>query len=234
MKIALLGYGKMGKKIAAFAENRNHELVYILDKKQQEGSLEKADVAINFSVPEAAVDNIKMALEHGVPVVCGTTGWLDDYEKVVSFCTEKDTAFLYASNFSIGVNLFFKINQYVAKLLRPHLKDYRADIKEIHHIHKQDAPSGTAISLAEDIIKHTHYEHWTQDEFSKNNLTISSERSGEVPGTHSVEYRSDIDQITLKHEAFKRDGFALGAVIAAEWIVGKKGIYMMEDVLKIS
>lgn len=234
MNIALLGYGKMGKKIASYAEKRNHELVYILDKEHQEGVLEKADVAVNFSVPEAAVNNIKMALELGVPVVSGTTGWLDRYEEVTSFCKEKESAFLYASNFSIGVNLFFKINQYVAQLLQPHLKDYRADIEEIHHIHKQDAPSGTAISLAEDIIKHTHYEHWTQGKWSKNSLNITSERTGEVPGTHSVEYRSDIDQITLKHEAFKRDGFALGAVIAAEWLVGKKGVYSMEDVLKIS
>jgi len=234
MNIALLGYGKMGKKIASYAEKRNHELVYILDKEHQEGVLEKADVAVNFSVPEAAVNNIKMALELGVPVVSGTTGWLDHYGEVISFCKEKESAFLYASNFSIGVNLFFKINQYVAQLLQPHLKDYRADIEEIHHIHKQDAPSGTAISLAEDIIKHTHYEHWTQGKSSKNSLNITSERTGEVPGTHSVEYRSYIDQITLKHEAFKRDGFALGAVIAAEWLVGKKGVYSMEDVLKIS
>ncbi|MGA1546915.1 MAG: 4-hydroxy-tetrahydrodipicolinate reductase [Flavobacteriaceae bacterium] len=234
MNIALLGYGKMGKKIASYAEKRNHKIVYILDKEHQEGVLEKADIAVNFSVPEAAVDNIKMALDLGIPVVSGTTGWLDHYEEVTSLCKEKENAFLYASNFSIGVNLFFKINQYVAQLLQPHLKDYQAEIEEIHHIHKLDAPSGTAISLAEDIIRHTHYENWTQGESTTKSLNITSERTGEVPGTHSVEYRSDIDKITLKHEAFKRDGFALGAVIAAEWLVGKKGVYSMEDVLKIS
>lgn len=234
MKIALLGYGRMGKTIASYAQQRNHKIVYILDKEQEEGSLSEADVAINFSVPEAAVSNIKAALEQKIPVVSGTTGWLEKYEEVVTFCKTQQSAFLYASNFSIGVNLFFKINQFVAQLMHPHQSAYQTEIQEIHHIHKLDAPSGTAITIAEGIIKETDYTGWELDKASQETLPIEALREGEVPGTHTVHYRSEIDQISLKHEAYKRDGFALGAVIAAEWLAGKEGIFSMDDVLKIS
>jgi 4-hydroxy-tetrahydrodipicolinate reductase len=234
MKIALLGYGRMGKTIASYAQQRNHKIVYILDKEQEEGSLSEADVAINFSVPEAAVSNIKAALEQKIPVVSGTTGWLEKYEEIVTFCKTQQSAFLYASNFSIGVNLFFKINQFVAQLMHPHQTAYQTEIQEIHHIHKLDAPSGTAITIAEGIIKETDYTGWELDKASQGTLPIEALREGEVPGTHTVHYRSEIDQISIKHEAYKRDGFALGAVIAAEWLAGKEGIFSMDDVLKIS
>ena len=234
MKIALLGYGRMGKTIASYAQQRNHKIVYILDKEHKEGSLSEADVAINFSVPEAAVSNIKAALEQKIPVVSGTTGWLKKYEEVVTFCKTQQSAFLYASNFSIGVNLFFKINQFVAQLMHPHQSAYQTEIQEIHHIHKLDAPSGTAITIAEGIIKETDYTGWELDNASQGTLPIEALREGEVPGTHTVHYRSKIDQISIKHEAYKRDGFALGAVIAAEWLAGKEGIFSMDDILKIS
>lgn len=234
MKIALLGYGRMGKTIASYAQQRNHKIVYILDKEQEEGSLSEADVAINFSVPEAAVSNIKAALEQKIPVVSGTTGWLEKYEEVVTFCKTQQSAFLYASNFSIGVNLFFKINQFVAQLMHPHQSAYQTEIQEIHHIHKLDAPSGTAITIAEGIIKEMDYTGWELDKASEGTLPIEALREGEVPGTHTVHYRSEIDQISIKHEAYKRDGFALGAVIAAEWLAGKEGVFSMDEVLKIS
>jgi 4-hydroxy-tetrahydrodipicolinate reductase len=154
--------------------------------------------------------------------------------KVVTFCKTQQSAFLYASNFSIGVNLFFKINQFVAQLMHPHQTAYQTEIQEIHHIHKLDAPSGTAITIAEGIIKETDYTGWELDNASQGTLPIEALREGEVPGTHTVHYRSEIDQISIKHEAYKRDGFALGAVIAAEWLAGKEGIFSMDDVLKIS
>ena len=150
-------------------------------------------------------------MKQKIPVVCGTTGWLNNYEEITTFCKTQNTAFLYASNFSIGVNIFFKINRLLAKLMGPNKKNYKADVKEIHHLHKLDSPSGTAITLAIETI-----------------------REGEVPGTHIIRYNSEIDEISIKHKAFKRDGFALGAIVAAEWLVDKKGIYSMDDVLKIN
>ena len=234
MKIALLGYGRMGKAIEKIAIERGHEIVYTLDEIRNQGTLANAEVAINFSVPQAAVDNIKSALQKQIPVVCGTTGWLDHYQEVVDYCQEKQAAFLYASNFSIGVHLFFKLNALAAKLMKPHALSYTPSLEEIHHIHKLDAPSGTAITLAESILENSDLEGWELDTKSKSKLEIKSIREGEVPGTHLVSYRSSIDEISLKHEAFGRDGFALGAVIAAEWIVGKRGLFRMEDVLNIS
>ena len=232
MKIALLGYGRMGKKIHSYAQKQNHQTVFILDKDHQEGSLIEADVAINFSVPEAAVSNIKLALKNKIPVVSGTTGWLNKYEEVTAFCEAQQSAFLYASNFSIGVNLFFKINRFVADLMKPYQTDYNANIKDIHHKHKIDAPSGTAISLAEDILNNSEYKEWQTEKANKGNLPIQSIREGDIAGTHTVSYISDIDEISIKHKAFKRDGFALGALIASEWIHGKQGVFSMEDVLK--
>ncbi|MDA7699238.1 4-hydroxy-tetrahydrodipicolinate reductase [Flavobacteriaceae bacterium] len=234
MKIALLGYGRMGKTIEKFAQERNHEIVFILDKNEEKGSLAEAEVAINFSVPEAAVKNIKLALGKKIPVICGTTGWLDFYDEVTSFCNTNKTAFLYASNFSIGVNLFFKINELAAKLMKPHSEEYKPSIQEIHHIHKLDAPSGTAITIAESLVDTGHFSTWELNGTTDKKLNIESVREGEVPGTHSITYHSQVDEISLKHEAFSRDGFALGAVIAAEWILNKKGVFSMQDVLNIS
>ena len=194
----------------------------------------EAEVAINFSVPEAAVKNIKLALGKKIPVICGTTGWLDFYDEVTSFCNTNKTAFLYASNFSIGVNLFFKINELAAKLMKPHSEEYKPSIQEIHHIHKLDAPSGTAITIAESLVDTGHFSTWELNGTTDKKLNIESVREGEVPGTHSITYHSQVDEISLKHEAFSRDGFALGAVIAAEWILNKKGVFSMQDVLNIS
>ena len=234
MKIALLGYGRMGQAIEKFALQRAHQIVFTLDKDSAQGDLSKADVAINFSVPQSAVANIKSALEKQIPVVSGTTGWLDDYEEVAAFCKAQNTGFLYASNFSIGVNLFFKINTLVAKLMKSHQEDYQPSLEEIHHIHKLDAPSGTALSLADSVLNESLFKEWELDGNSKTKLNIHSKREGEVPGTHTLKYTSSIDEISLKHEAFGRDGFALGAIIAAEWLMGKKGVFGMKDVLNIS
>ncbi|MDO7576563.1 MAG: NAD(P)-binding domain-containing protein, partial [Flavobacteriaceae bacterium] len=190
MKIALLGYGRMGKTIEKFAQERNHEIVFILDKNEEKGSLAEAEVAINFSVPEAAVKNIKLALGKKIPVICGTTGWLDFYDEVTSFCNTNKTAFLYASNFSIGVNLFFKINELAAKLMKPHSEEYKPSIQEIHHIHKLDAPSGTAITIAESLVDTGHFSTWELNGTTDKKLNIESLREGEVPGTHSITYHS--------------------------------------------
>ena len=233
MKIALLGYGRMGKAIEKIALERGHSIVCILDKEQQEGSIANADVAINFSVPTAALTNIKEAFDNGVPVVCGTTGWLDALDEVHAYCSAKKSAFLYASNFSVGVNLFFKLNELCARLMKGHENQYTAHLEETHHIHKLDAPSGTAITLAESIgAENKHSANWSMDE-DTTDLKITSFREGEVPGTHTVTYASAVDQLTIEHKAHSREGFALGAVIAAEWLNNKEGIFSMNDVLNL-
>lgn len=233
MNIALLGYGKMGKIIERIAIERGHTIVYTKQRSQTIGKLENADVAIDFSVPSIAVDNIKEALQIKVPVVCGTTGWLEQYNEVIDFCKIKDTAFLYGSNFSLGVNLFFELNNYLAEMMQ-NLEQYKLSIQEIHHTEKLDAPSGTAITLAEGIMAHSKYESWTLDsDTSTNQIHIDAVRKDKVPGTHTVCYDSVIDQIEIKHIAHNREGFALGAVIAAEWIKDKKGIFSMKDVLNL-
>ena len=232
MKFALLGYGKMGKAIEQIALERGHEIVCKIDINLAEGNLQGADAAINFSIPNAAVDNITSALHHAVPVVCGTTGWLDAFPQVTQTAMENNTAFLYASNFSVGVNLFFKLNKILAQIMHPQ-KEYSVSMQETHHIHKLDAPSGTAISLAEGIIENSDLKQWKMNEVTKDSITIQSYRKGEVPGTHNVKYESLVDEITIEHKAYNRIGFAQGAVIAAEWIVGKKGIFKMEDVLNL-
>ena len=191
-----------------------------------------ADVAIDFSQPQAAFDNLKNCLDNGVPVICGTTGWLSKYDEITKFCKEKDGAFIYASNFSIGVNLFFKVNEYLAGLMK-NIEGYDVEMEEIHHIHKLDEPSGTAISLAEQIIKNSEKEKWDLNRSDVKNLLINSKREGEVPGTHIVKYTSNVDAIEIKHTAFNRKGFALGAVVAAEWLIGKKGVFSMKDVLGV-
>jgi len=233
MKIALLGYGRMGRAIEKIAKNRGHEIVAKIDKDQILGTLEHANVAINFSVPNAAVNNIFSALSLKIPVVCGTTGWLEDLKKVTDFTTKNDTAFLYASNFSIGVNLFFKLNEQLAKMMNTQ-SEYQVNIEEIHHIHKLDAPSGTAITLAEGIIENSKSSNWSLSTDNSDEIQINAIRKGEIPGTHTVTYESSIDAISIKHKAHNREGFALGAVVAAEWIVGKKGIFKMSDVLNLS
>ena len=232
MKFALLGFGRVGKAIEEIALERGHEIICKIDKNISEGNLYQADVAINFSIPDAAVDNISRALNKSVPVICGTTGWLDAYQQVTQIALEKNTAFLYASNFSVGVNLFFKLNKVLAQMMQPH-KEYKVSMEETHHIHKLDAPSGTAITLAEGIIENSDLIDWKLDEDAKDSLSIQSYREGEIPGTHSIKYKSPIDDITIEHKAHNRKGFALGAVIAAEWIVGKKGIFKMDDVLNL-
>jgi 4-hydroxy-tetrahydrodipicolinate reductase len=233
MKIALLGYGRMGKAIELIAIERGHDVVAKIDQDETYGNLSDADVAINFSIPEAAAENIKTALKINIPVVCGTTGWLNQLKEIEDFCKAKNSAFIYASNFSVGVNLFFKLNEVLAKLMSSH-KSYQASMKEIHHIHKLDAPSGTAITLAEGIVEQSDYTQWTINKVIKENmLPVEVDRTGEVPGTHTIKYESSVDSITIEHEAHSRKGFALGAVIAAEWIQDKKGVFSMNDVLSL-
>jgi 4-hydroxy-tetrahydrodipicolinate reductase len=230
MKIALVGYGKMGKIIDEISQSRGHEVVARLKETPNRESLKDADVVIEFSNPEAAFENIKVCLENKIPVICGTTGWLDKKPEIERIAVEQNSAFLYGSNFSLGVNLFFAINEKLAKLMN-NVDEYQCQLEEIHHIHKKDAPSGTAISIAEGIIENSKYEAWKLDETKDKELGIFAIREDEVPGTHSVFYRSEVDEIEIKHTAFNRNGFALGAVIAAEWIVGKQGVFSMKDVL---
>ena len=230
MKIALVGYGKMGKIIDEISQNRRHEVVARLKETPNRESLKDADVVIEFSNPEAAFENIKVCLENKIPVICGTTGWLDKKTEIERIAVEQNSAFLYGSNFSLGVNLFFALNEKLAKLMN-NVDEYQCQLEEIHHIHKKDAPSGTAISIAEGIIENSKYEAWKLDETKGKELGIFAIREDEVPGTHSVFYRSEVDEIEIKHTAFNRNGFALGAVIAAEWIVGKQGVFSMKDVL---
>jgi 4-hydroxy-tetrahydrodipicolinate reductase len=241
MKIALLGYGKMGKTIEAIALKRGHTIVLKLDKDNAatvtDADLKKADVAIEFSTPDTAVANILRCFCCGVPVVAGTTGWLGRMEEVKSECAAQEGGFFYASNFSIGVNLFFRLNEKLAEMMNAY-PDYRVTMEEIHHIHKLDSPSGTAISLAKGILANNealkNYKDYPGEfpsEFPSDELPIHSKRIGEVPGTHSINYTSSVDKITITHEAFSREGFALGAVLAAEFMVGKKGVFGMEDLL---
>ncbi len=232
MKLALLGFGKMGKTIAELASEKGHEIVYKLGSGFEEGTLSAADVAIEFSTPKAALDNIAKCISQGIPVVSGTTGWLEEYDKVLKLCEDSNGSFIYASNFSIGVNLFFSMNEYLAKLMAP-WQDYEVSIEETHHTEKKDAPSGTAISLAKGIIKQTDKKDWVLGAASKENIQINAKREGDVKGMHRVDYSSKIDTISIKHEAHNRAGFAKGAILAAEWIQHKKGVYSMKDVLGI-
>ena len=233
MKIALLGYGKMGKVIERIALERGHEIVLKKDQNNTFEGLSIADVAIDFSVPDSAVTNISECLNNGIPVISGTTGWLADYLKMVQLCEEKNGSFIYASNFSLGVNVFFELNEYLAKMMA-NLKQYNVSMEEIHHTQKLDAPSGTAITLAEGVIKHTDYANWTLETPISNEIHIEAKRIENVPGTHSIFYDSEVDQIEIKHTAHSREGFALGAVVAAEWLVGKKGVFTMKDVLGLN
>jgi len=232
MKIALLGYGRMGKEIEKIALQRGHEIV-IKDNGSTDYDIKDADVAIDFSIPTAAFGNITKCINNNIPVVSGTTGWLEKYQEVVDLCNEKEGAFIYASNFSLGVNLFFELNKQLAKMMN-NLEDYATSIEEIHHTKKLDAPSGTAITLAEGIIENSDKNEWELDGSPTNtSIPIKAVRTPEVPGTHTINYDSAIDSIEIKHTAHNRKGFALGAVVAAEWLVNKTGIYSMKDVLNI-
>ena len=232
MKIALLGYGKMGKVIEKIAKERGHEIILRKTSATTYEGLENADVAIDFSIPDAAVPNISACLNAGIPIICGTTGWLEHYEEIVLLCNKKNGAFLYGSNFSLGVNLFFELNAHLAKMMAK-FSTYKVSMEEIHHTQKLDAPSGTAITLAKGIIENSNYTSWTLDKAKPGEIHIDAKRRENVPGTHSVFYNSEVDLIEIKHVAHNREGFAIGSVIAAEWIIGKKGIFSMKDVLEL-
>jgi 4-hydroxy-tetrahydrodipicolinate reductase len=238
MNIALIGYGKMGKEIERIAQSRGHNVVLTIDKNNIEEltkeNIQKADVAIEFTIPSSALNNYKLCMEAGVPVVSGTTGWLERMDELKNVCKETNGGFFYASNFSVGVNLFFALNKKLASLMNP-FDAYDVEMEEIHHIHKLDAPSGTAITLAEGVFENlTRKEKWELDKASDNTtMKIDAIREGEVPGTHTVKYFSDVDEISITHEAYSRKGFALGAVLAAEFMNGKNGIYGMDDLLGI-
>ena len=222
----------MGKVIERIALERGHEIVLKKDESNTYNGLSTADVAIDFSIPTAAVDNISNCFHANVPVVSGTTGWLEHYDEMVKLCNEKQGGFISSSNFSLGVNIFFELNEYLAKIMAQ-FDSYKVTMEEIHHTQKLDAPSGTAISLAKGVIENSNYANWTLDQAKNNEIHIEAKRIGDVPGTHTVTYDSNVDSIKLKHTAHNREGFALGAVIAAEWLAGKKGIYSMKDVLNL-
>jgi 4-hydroxy-tetrahydrodipicolinate reductase len=235
MKIALFGYGKMGKEIEQIALQRGHEIVLKI-KGTEEYDISQADIAIDFSIPNAALSNIVSCFRNNVPVISGTTGWLDDFDKAIDVCKENNGSFIYASNFSIGVNIFFELNKQLAKMMNSQ-KEYSINVEEIHHTKKLDTPSGTAITLAEGIINNTSKRDWQlkerQTQISDGTIPIEAKRILDVPGTHIISYESQIDSIEIKHTAHNRKGFALGAVIAAEWLNNKIGIYTMKDVLNI-
>lgn len=235
MKIGLLGYGKMGKTIESIALERGHTIAWKINKSNRKELtvelLKEADVVIEFTRPEFAVENIVFCIENNVPVVVGTTGWYSDFESIKSKTLHNQSALFYATNFSIGVNLFWKLNKQLAQLMNSN-PQYKAKMEEIHHIHKIDEPSGTGITTAEGIIEnHSAYNAWLLNESAEDKLPIYSIREGEVPGTHRVIWTSEEDQILLEHEAFGRKGFATGAVLAAEWILNKKGVFTMTDML---
>ena len=236
MKIALIGYGKMGKTIERLATNRGHEIVGKIDidttPTERKAIYDSADVGIEFSHPEAAYDNIYEALSNDLPVISGTTGWLDKYDNIKSLVDERNGSFFYASNYSVGVNLFFAINERLAQLMNGY-PTYDVSLKEIHHVHKKDEPSGTAITTSEGITAHLDRKStWTLDKTpSDNEIPVTALREGEVFGIHEVTYNSDVDVIKLYHEAHTRDGFGLGAVLAGEFLKDKKGIFGMKDLL---
>ncbi len=236
MNILILGYGKMGKAIEEIAVDRGHTISYKININNTNAlkfiKPEEVDVAIEFSQPDAAFENIMYCIDQNIPVVCGTTGWLKKIENVHQACKEKNGSFFYASNFSLGVNLFFKINKQLARLMNNY-PDYKVELTEIHHTEKLDAPSGTAITLAEGVIEQNErFNKWKNDkEVTNGELPIISLREEKVPGTHIVKYTSEIDEIEIKHTAHSRAGFAQGAVLVAEWLKDKKGVFNMDDFL---
>ncbi|MBN2237136.1 MAG: 4-hydroxy-tetrahydrodipicolinate reductase [Bacteroidales bacterium] len=243
LKIALLGYGKMGHEIEAIAKDAGHKIALIIDThadwQEKESLLNKVDVAIDFSLPESAVSNIKKCFAAKVPIVVGTTGWYSEFEAIKNLCMEEKNTLFYASNFSLGVNIFSAVNTKLAEIMN-RFPDYRVSLKETHHTQKLDAPSGTAITLAEGIIRKTEklkswelVENKSPEQLAKDLLPITAIREEQVPGTHEIVYHSEVDFIEIKHEAKNRKGFAKGAVLAAEWIVGKTGLFTMNDLLAL-
>lgn len=238
MNIALIGYGRMGHEIEKIALERGHQIGLVIDVDNQDDlnaeNLKGIDVAIEFTIPASAITNYKSCFDAGVPVVSGTTGWLSQWDEVLSYCNKNETAFFYASNFSLGVNLFFELNRKLAALMQP-FEQYRVEMTEIHHTRKLDAPSGTAISLAEDVLKaYPSLKGWVNHRSEKaDELGIDSLREGDVPGIHTIRYDSEVDFIEITHDAKSRKGFALGAVLAAEFTAGKKGILNMKDLLNL-
>ncbi len=239
LRIALIGYGKMGRTIEGIALQRGHDVNLKIDIDSMASftkeNLQNCDVAIEFTGPHSAKDNILKCIDAGIPIVSGSTGWLSDWTEVENFCTEKNGTLLYASNFSVGVNLFFELNKKLAELMRGH-DDYDVSIIEVHHTQKKDAPSGTAITLAEQILQEIpRKENWVNEETGNaQELLIISKREDPAPGTHAIKYSSAIDDIEIIHTAHSRNGFALGAVLAAEYIHNKKGIFTLKDVLNIT
>ena len=229
MKIGIIGYGKMGKAVEKIAVQRGHSIAFKTNDFNL-NLINDVDITIEFSTPESAFTNIKKCLDSNVPVVTGTTGWLDDLEDIKNLCDKKNGSFLYASNFSLGANLFFELNKKLSYLMAGK-NEYKTSIDEIHHVHKVDKPSGTAITLAKDIISDSRYRDWELDSHFKDKISISSIRENEVNGVHKVSYSSENDIISIKHEALNRNGFALGAVISAEWLVNKKGCFSISDML---
>jgi len=235
MKIALFGYGKMGKEIEMIAQQRGHDVVLKVESDNYDlltdNDLKKADVAIEFSIPATVIANIKTCVNANLPIVVGTTGWHEKMKEIKKLVKDKKGSLFYASNFSLGVNLFFKVNAHLAELMNKY-NDYDVSIEEIHHIHKVDKPSGTAISLANQVIEKLERKNkWSIDKKSADTLFINDKREGEVPGTHIIKYHSAIDDIEITHKAHNRKGFALGAVIAAEFLLTKKGVFTMNDLL---
>ncbi|MEP6675725.1 MAG: 4-hydroxy-tetrahydrodipicolinate reductase [Ferruginibacter sp.] len=238
MNIGLIGYGKMGKAIEAIALKKGHSIPLKIDldnaHELTEDNLRKCDVVIEFTGPHSAVQNLKTCINAGIPVVCGSTGWLQHWDEIKNLCEAGNSTLLYASNFSIGVNIFFEINKKLAQLMSHH-QEYDVSMEEIHHTQKKDAPSGTAITLAEQIMAAVKNKtHWTNETaIDKNQLSIISKRIDPAPGTHTVKYHSAVDDIEIIHTAHSREGFAAGAVMAAEFLQNKKGIFNMKDVLGI-
>ncbi len=235
MKIALLGYGKMGKEIEAIALQRHHTIILKVDETNSASlttaNLQQADVAIEFSTPHTVISNIKKCLDAQLPIVVGTTGWYDSFKDIENECQQKNGTIFHSTNFSLGVNIFMKVNSYLAELMNKYT-NYDVSMEEIHHIHKLDKPSGTAITLANQVInKIERKKNWSITDINPETLFIKDVREGEVPGTHIIKYTSAVDDIEIMHKAHNRQGFALGAVIAAEYICGKKGIFTMNDLI---
>lgn len=233
MKLALIGYGKMGKSIEKEAILRGHNIILKTSLTPKIEEIQNADIAIEFSNPQSAFENVKICLENKLPVVCGTTGWLNKINDLKKICKKKNSAFIYSSNFSIGMNILFKINKELAKIMNKY-NEYNVYIEEIHHKNKLDIPSGTSISLAEDIIKKTNKKKWTINNCkNKDEIIIKYKRLENIPGIHIINYKSNIDKLQIKHKAYNRRGFAIGVIIAAEWLKNKNGFFSMQDVLKI-
>ena len=235
MKVAIIGYGRMGQEVEKVLKQRQHEVIQKINSSDYDpAQLREADVAIEFTQPEAAFQNLVNCFKAKLPVVTGTTGWLQHYNEAAQLCQNYQSAFLYASNFSLGVNLFFELNKRLAGLMAPY-DQYQLGIEEIHHTKKLDKPSGTAVSLAEQIEEENpNKKGWTLDEITgADQIPVTARREHDVPGTHIVSYRSDIDDIEIKHTAHNRQGFALGAVLAAEFVADKEGVFTMKDVLNL-